>query len=202
MTIGMSWDERFSCEHYVYGEKPNAFLVRHASLLAPGARILVPGDGEGRNGVWLAGMGMNVLSVDSSAVGLAKAKRLAGRHGVAIETQCADLAAWEWPSSEFDAVVAIFLHLPPETCPSIHAAMLRALKPGGLIILQAFRPEQLGFGSGGPKDVSRLYTAALLGADFADADILVNEEALVTLDEGPLHRGPAATVGFVGRRRS
>ena len=70
MALQTIWDERFSGEHYVFGEKPNAFLVRHASLLASGARVLVPGDGEGRNGVWLARTGMDVLSVDSSAVGL------------------------------------------------------------------------------------------------------------------------------------
>ena len=201
MAFQTIWDERFTGEHYVFGEKPNAFLVRYASLLASGARVLVPGDGEGRNGVWLAQMGMDVLSVDSSAVGLGKAKQLAGRHGVSIETEVADLTTWAWPESTFDAAVAIFLHLPPQTCPGIHAAMLKALKPGGLIILQAFRPEQLGYASGGPKDVSWLYTSAMLAADFADADILLNDEELVTLDEGPSHRGPAATVGLVARRR-
>ena len=201
MAFQTIWDERFTGEHYVFGEKPNAFLVRHTPLLASGSRILVPGDGEGRNGVWLARMGMDVLSVDSSAVGLGKAKQLAGRHGVSIETEVADLTTWAWPVSTFDAVVAIFLHLPPQTCPDIHAAMLRALKPCGLIILQAFRPEQLGYASGGPKDVSWLYTSAMLAADFADADILLNDEELVTLDEGPSHRGPAATVGLVARRR-
>ena len=201
MAVPTIWDERFSCEHYVYGETPNAFLVRQASMLASGARVLVPGDGEGRNGVWLARIGMNVLSVDSSTVGLGKAKQLAERHGVTIETEVADLTTWAWPKSKFDAVVAIFLHLPPQTRPDIHAAMLSALKPGGRIILQAFRSEQLSYASGGPKDVSWLYTAAMLAADFSGADILVNEEDLVTLDEGPLHRGPAATVGLIARRR-
>ena len=161
MELHTIWDERFSGEHYVYGEKPNAFLVRHTPLLASGARALVPGDGEGRNGVWLARNGMEVLSVDSSAVGLGKAKQLAERHGVTIKSEVADLTSWAWPESIFDAVVAIFLHLPPQTCSDIHAAMLKALKPSGLIILQAFRPEQLGYASGGPKDVSWLTAVRL-----------------------------------------
>lgn len=201
MTVRMSWDERFAREEYVYGKKPNAFLVRQMAELAPGSRVLVPGDGEGRNGVWLARQGMRVLSVDSSSVGLAKTRRLADDCGVAIETECADLAAWEWPDSEFDAVVSIFLHLPPEVRSDIHAAMLKALKPGGRIILQAFRPEQVGYESGGPRTVSWLYTATMLAADFAEADILINEVELVALDEGPLHQGPAATIGVVARRR-
>ncbi len=201
MTVRMSWDDRFSCEHYVYGEAPNAFLARHASLIPAGARVLVPGDGEGRNGVWLARQGFRVLSVDSSAVGLEKARRLAARHDVTIETEHTDLTAWAWPEAAFDAVVSIFLHLPPETASSIHAAMLKALKPGGLMILQAFRPEQLGCASGGPKDVSWLYTSAILASDFAEAEILLNVEEAVSLEEGPLHRGPAATVGLVARRR-
>lgn len=201
MALQTIWDERFSAGHYVYGEEPNAFLVQHASMLAPGARVLVPGDGEGRNGVWLARMGMKVLSVDSSAVGLHKAKQLAQRHGVSIETEVADLTTWAWPESIFDAVVAIFLHLPPAARSGVHAAMLKALKPGGRVILQAFRPEQLAYTSGGPKDAEWLYTPALLAADFAGGEVLVNEEMLVMLDEGPLHRGPAATVGLVARRR-
>ncbi|MEI6557451.1 MAG: class I SAM-dependent methyltransferase [Rhodospirillaceae bacterium] len=197
----MSWDERFAGEDYVYGTRPNGFLAAQAEALAPGSRVLVPGDGEGRNGVWLARRGMRVHSVDSSAVGLAKARRLAGAHGVVIETECADLAAWRWPDSEFDAVVAIFLHLRPEIRAVLHVAMLKALRPGGRIILQAFRPAQLGYQSGGPREADRLFTAAMLAADFADAEVLVCEEALVSLDEGPLHQGMAATVGFVARRR-
>lgn len=201
MVVQTLWDERFAHKDYVYGVDPNRFLVHHAAVIPRGAHVLVPGDGEGRNGVWLARQGMSVTAVDSSAVGLAKAKHLADHHGVAIDTKCADLATWVWPECQFDAVVAIFLHLPPEICSCIHRAMLRALRPGGWIILQGFSPEQLGYASGGPRDVSWLYTSAMLTADFAGANILLNKEELITLDEGPYHQGLAATVSFVARRR-
>ncbi len=194
------WDERFSEQAFVYGTEPNAFLVEQAVRLAPASRILVPGDGEGRNGVWLAGRGLRVLSVDASAVGLAKARRLAEERGVDIATEVADLAIWKWPVAEFDAVVAVFLHLPPAHRASIHGAMAAALKPGGIVILEAFRPEQLTFGSGGPKDPALLYTAEQLKADFAGLEMLLLDDAVVELGEGKLHSGTAATVRLVARR--
>lgn len=194
------WDERFADKAFLYGTEPNVFLVEQAHRLTPGSRVLLPGDGEGRNGVWLAGRGMNVLSVDASAVGLAKAKALARDRGLSIKTDVADLGVWAWPSNGFDAIVSLFLHLPSTERASIHAKMIDALKPGGILILEAFRPEQLAYSSGGPKDLSLLYTARLLKADFSAIDILLLEDALVDLDEGKLHKGPGATVRLVARK--
>jgi len=194
------WDERFADQEFLYGTEPNVFLVEQAHRLAPGSRILLPGDGEGRNGVWLAGRGMDVLSVDASAVGLAKAQRLARDRGLSIKTDVADLGAWAWPSSGFDAIVSLFLHLASPERASIHGKMIDALKPGGILILEAFRHEQLAYSSGGPKDLALLYTAAQLKAEFRAVDILLLEEALVDLDEGKLHQGPGATVRLVARK--
>ncbi len=195
------WDERFSEEGFVYGTEPNAFLVEQAGCLAPAARVLVPGDGEGRNGVWLAGRGFNVLSVDASAVGIGKAKRLAAERGVDIATEVADLATWKWPVAAFDGVVAVFLHLPPAIRPIVHHCIVAALKPGGIVILEAFRPEQLVYGTGGPKDPAMLYEPRQLMSDFAGTEPLLLEETLIDLDEGKFHSGRAATVRLVARKR-
>ncbi|SBV99789.1 putative Tellurite resistance protein TehB [uncultured Alphaproteobacteria bacterium] len=192
------WDQRFGGEDYVYGTAPNAFLRVQAERLAPGARVLLPGDGEGRNGVWLAERGMEVLSVDASPVGLGKAQRLAAARGVRIATECADLTLWRWPEAAFDAVAAMFLHLPPDARATVHRRIVAALRPGGTVILEAFRPAQLGYASGGPKDVAMLYTPEQLTADFAGLDVRLCEEALVDLDEGTFHAGVAATLRFVG----
>ena len=89
------WDQQFSTAHYKYGTAPNAFLVSQAARVAAGSRVLVPGDGEGRNGVWLAEQGHDVTSIDSSAVGLEKTQSLARSRGVRITTAHADLVAWE-----------------------------------------------------------------------------------------------------------
>ncbi|ACL73834.1 tellurite resistance protein TehB, putative [Thioalkalivibrio sulfidiphilus HL-EbGr7] len=194
------WDERYRESGFAYGEAPNAFLVSHERLYQPGQRALAVADGEGRNGVWLAGRGLQVLSVDRSQVGLDKAELLAASRGVAVETRCVDLAEWDWPEAAFDHVVAVFAHFPPDIRQQIHRAMLRALKPGGVLLLEAFSPEQLDYESGGPRDPAMLYSAVMLREDFVDGDIEEIAETLTTLDEGPYHQGPAAVTRALVRR--
>jgi SAM-dependent methyltransferase len=162
--------------------------------------VLAVGDGEGRNGVWLAQQGMRVSSVDASAEGVKKALRLALDRGVGLSAHCADVTAWDWPQGAYDALAVVFMHLPPDQRPAVHQQMAAALKPGGLLLLEAFRPEQLALTSGGPKDAALLYSADLLRQDFADLEILELAEAVPTLDEGPFHQGPAATLQLVARR--
>jgi cyclopropane fatty-acyl-phospholipid synthase-like methyltransferase len=195
------WDERFGEPGYAYGTEPNAFLVSCRSLLKPGMKTLAVADGEGRNGVWLAQQGLEVLSVDGSGVGLAKARALAAERGVAIRTELADLTSWQWPQAGYDLVAAIFIHFPPEHRARMHRAMLEALKPGGVLIMEAFTPEQLKYRTGGPPVAEMLYTAPMLRTDFAGAEIVSLEETLTDLAEGPYHRGRAAVVRLILRRR-
>lgn len=197
---GRFWDERFDRAEYVYGTAPNAFLAARAKTLPPGGTALAVADGEGRNGVWLAERGFAVTSVDASPVGLQKAMKLGLRRNVRLTTVCADLTDWAWPQGQFDLVAAIFIHFRPDVRARMHARMLQAARPGGLVILEAFRPEQLVLGTGGPQAAEMLYTPAMLRDDFAEADILSLESAEPDLDEGPLHAGRAATVRLVARR--
>lgn len=191
------WDRKFSVDHYQYGQAPNTHLAAQAARLPAGGRALVPGDGEGRNGVWLAERGFQVVSVDSSAIGLEKARRLAVGRGVGLATVQADLTTWDWPVGQFDVVASIFLHLPPVARARAHAGMVTALRSGGVLVLEAFSPAQLGRGSGGPKEVELLYRAEALRADFAALTILELVEADAALDEGPLHQGLGAVVRLV-----
>ena len=193
------WDAKFEGQDYKYGTRPNAFLVDKSWRLKPGARILVPGDGEGRNGVWLAEQGHSVVTVDASPRGIQKATKLALDRGVRLNASCADLRDWAWPTGVFDVVVATFLHLTPDHRPGIHRSMLQAVVPGGLVILEAFTPDQLQYRSGGPKAPAMLYSADLLRDDFATADILELEETETELAEGPYHAGRAAVVRLVAR---
>jgi 2-polyprenyl-3-methyl-5-hydroxy-6-metoxy-1,4-benzoquinol methylase len=194
------WDQQFAVDGFKYGMEPNAFLRSEAGRLTSGARILVPGDGEGRNSVWLATQGHRVLAMDASSVGLQKAQTLAAERGVTIETVLADLADWEPKAGRFDAVVLTFVHLPLHLRPLAHRRLARALKPGGLLLLEAFHPKQLGCSSGGPKQVEMLYTLADLRSDFSG--LLAEESAAeceVTLDEGPGHQGAAWATRYIGR---
>lgn len=195
------WDGRFADSGHYYGTRPNGFLVDQAWRLPPKARVLAVADGEGRNGVWLAEQGHKVVAVDASPRGLQKASTLALQRGVSLSTICADLRDWDWPDAVYDAVAAIFFHLPSTTRQTLHRRMLAAVKPGGVAILEAFRPDQLPLTSGGPKNPDMLFTAAMLREDFADADILLCEETRAELYEGPGHRGPAELVRLVARRR-
>lgn len=194
------WDNRYRESGYAYGEAPNAFLVGHQRVYRAGQTVLAVADGEGRNGVWLASRGLRVLSVDHSPVGLEKARALAAREGVTLETRCVDLAEWDWPEARFDHVVAIFAHFPPSLRQVIHRRMLRALKPGGLLLLEAFSPEQVDLPGGGPPDPAMLYSAVMLREDFVDGDIEEIAETLTSLDEGPYHQGQAAVTRALVRR--
>ena len=195
------WDQNYSATaDFKYGEQPNAFLVAQATRLAPASPILLPGDGEGRNSVWLASQGHAVFAVDGSAVGIARAQDLARRRGVAIHTTHADLADWSPEPGSFDAVVSTYLHLPPALRAPVHRKLVHALRPGGLLILEAFHPDQMPLASGGPKNEAMLYTLAMLRADFADMTELLAEETDTVLDEGSGHQGPAKVTRWIGQR--
>jgi cyclopropane fatty-acyl-phospholipid synthase-like methyltransferase len=194
------WNSRYAEAGFAYGTEPNAFLVTQKNLLKPGMKALAVADGEGRNGVWLAQQGLDVLSVDASDVGQRKTRELAADRGVTIHTEQADLTRWAWPESRFDLVVSIYVHFPPEVRARMHRAMFNALKPGGLLILEAFTPKQLQYKSGGPPVLEMLYTADMLRIDFAGAEIRQAEECVTDLEEGKYHRGPGAVVRLVLRR--
>lgn len=198
------WDQRFAAPEYKYGTEPNAFLREQAHRLSPASRVLLPGDGEGRNSVWLAQQGHQVLAVDSSAVGLAKAQALARQRGLAsMATLQADLADWAPPADSADALVLVFVHLPGAWRAAAHRRLAQAVVTGGWLLVESFHPQQLGRPSGGPQDADLLPTLDQLRADFAGlADEWVGWEGEVVLDEGPGHQGPALVSRWLGRRRA
>lgn len=197
------WDQNFSIAGHKYGTAPNAFLVSEAHRLRPASDVLVPGDGEGRNGVWLAQQGHRVTAMDGSTVGLQKARALAAERGVSLTTVHGDLADWAPAPAGFDAVVLTFVHLPTAIRADAHRRLAAGLRPGGLLLLEAFHPQQLQHASGGPKDETMLFTPELLRADFGDTlEELLAWHGEVTLDEGPGHQGKAHVTRFVGQMRA
>lgn len=196
------WNERFAAPGYRFGTAPNRFLESQKHRLMKGQRALAVADGEGRNGVWLARQGLQVTSVDISPVGQAKARALAKEAGVAMEIVEADLAAWAWPAAAYDVVVAIFIQFaPPPVRAKIFAAMQAALKPGGLLILEGYRPKQLDYGTGGPPVAENMYTRELLESAFAGMDVLHLAEYDAEIAEGSGHKGMSALIDFVARKR-
>jgi cyclopropane fatty-acyl-phospholipid synthase-like methyltransferase len=199
--MATSWDERFAGEEYLYGTAPNRWLEAQAGHLTPGSRVLSLAEGEGRNGVWLATRGHRVEAVDGSRVGMEKARRLAEARGVTIQTTVADLGQYQPAPGAYDAVIWIFLHLAPPLRALVFSRAQAALVPGGRLIMEVFTPRQLAFTSGGTRQVEALYEPEAVRRGFPEVDweVLVEEE--IDLDEGPLHRGRAAVVRGLGRRR-
>jgi cyclopropane fatty-acyl-phospholipid synthase-like methyltransferase len=127
------WNQRFSGEDYLFGTAPNAFLASQRALLHPGQTALAVADGEARNGVFLAEQGLDVLSIDFSANGLAKARRLAAARGVALRTEQVDLFAWDWHGRSFDIIAAIFIQFAtPAQRTALFADIKQSLAPGGI----------------------------------------------------------------------
>jgi len=196
------WDQHYTAPGYKYGTAPNRFLAEQAHRLHTGSRVLLPGDGEGRNSVWLAAQGHQVHAVDSSGVGLAKAQALASEREVQITTTQADLSLWTPEPGSFDAVVLVYLHLPDSLRQPVLQKLARALRPGGLWLLEAFHPGQLAHSSGGPKDASMLYTPELLASDtgtWLEHELLWHGNT--ELDEGPGHQGTAHVTRQLAKRK-
>jgi SAM-dependent methyltransferase len=184
------WNQRYEGAEPLFGHEPNEYLRAKTPLLPPGGSVLCVADGDGRNSVWLARQGLRVQAFDISAVGVAKARRLAADAGVEVDHRVCACDAWPWAAATHDAVVAIFIQFAdPATRATLFAQMARALKPGGVLVLQGYTPRQLALRTGGPSEVSHLYTAELLREAFADLQI---EERSTTRPSSTKARGTSA----------
>jgi SAM-dependent methyltransferase len=195
------WEARYAVPDYAFGKEPNYFLRSCKTLLPRSGRALAVADGEGRNGVWLAEQGLDVTSIDFSPTAQAKARGLAAEQRVAVNFEQTDVHRWTYPEAAFDVVVEIFTQfsLPDERALK-WAGMRRALRSGGLLILQGYTPKQLDYGTGGPKQIENLYTRALLEGTFGDfRDMKIVEEER-EMREGASHVGMSAVIGLTGRK--
>lgn len=192
------WDRRFADAAYFYGTEPNCFVAEQAARIS--GPVLSLGEGEGRNAVFLASRGLDVLGVDGSRTGLAKAQRLAAERGVSIRTLVADLAHYVPECGHYGTALSVFTHLPSalrlELAPRVEAA----LRPGGLLVMEAYAERQMARDTGGPKDLDMLMTADKLRAEFAGLQPLLLQEIEREVHEGQGHTGMAWVVQFVGQK--
>ena len=192
------WDVRYAGDAYLFGVTPNAFLTAQAGRLWRGASVLAVADGEGRNGVWLAEHGLEVLSIDASPVAQEKAAKLAKQRGVRLQLECVDLETWAFPAAQFDVVAAIFVQFAgPDLRARMFDGMKRALKPGGLLLLEGYGPRQLEYRTGGPSNLENLYTEAMLLEAFGDLQIVELRSYDAEIAEGDGHKGISALVDLV-----
>ena len=193
------WNERYATDEFAYGTEPNSFLVQNANLLT--SPVLSLAEGEGRNAVFLASLGLDVLGVDASDVGLAKAQRLAASRGLTIRTEVADLASYEPPENHYGSVISISAHLPSKVRNRFYPHVERSLKPGGVILLEAYAKAQISRNTGGPKDLDLLVDLADLQQQFPNCEPLLAQEIEREVIEGKFHTGLACVVQFIARKK-
>ena len=190
-NAGDQWDRRFDVERYLYGTEPVRFLEENIDRL-PKGKALCLAAGEGRNAVWLAAQGYDVTAMDASPVGLEKAAALAAERGVTIRTEVGDLRhGYDMGESEYDLITDFYYH---DT--AMLPAVMRALKPGGMFILQNFSIDQLETNRFGPKNPDYLVKPNELLGHFDGYRILFYEDTVVDLDEG-MHQGAGAVVRMI-----
>lgn len=194
------WDERYAQEKYYYGKEPNEFLKFCVDSNPPG-KILLPGDGEGRNSVYAASKGWEVFSFDQSIMGQKKALQLASEMNVTINYEVCDLEDYDLRENAYDMIALIYVHLFPGQRILSHKRFIDALKPGGKLVMEVFSKKQLGNSSGGPHQLDLLYDVDELKVDFAPLKILRAEELTVFKDEDSVgHHGEAEIIRFIGTK--
>lgn len=193
------WEERYGASAYVYGTEPNDFLRSNIGSL-PAGDVLCLAEGEGRNAVFLAAAGRRVHSVDFAESGVAKTLRLASQRGVEVAAVVADLATYDVGTECWDAVVSIFAHLPADIRRDLHRRVVRALRPGGVLMLEAYTPDQIGRGTGGPQVAELTVTLAELRGELAGLEFVHAVETERSIVEGAGHTGLGAVVQLIARK--
>ena len=193
------WETRYSAPGYAFGREPNYFLAACKDLLPKTGKVLCVADGEGRNGVWLAEQGLDVVSLDFSPSAQAKAATLARERSVTLTIERGDVHNWAYPEAAFDVVCEVFTQFStPAERAAKWAGMKKALKRNGLLVLIGYTPRQLQYGTGGPKEVEKLYTRAMLEEAFSQFhDVKIAEEEL-DMHEGASHAGLSAVIHLTG----
>jgi len=195
------WDKRYAAPGYLFGTEPAIFLKTYSDYLIAGETALAVADGEGRNSVFMAGKGLGVTAMDGSPVAVDKARELAISKNVDVDFSVADVLTWEWDKGDFDLVVGIFIQfVGPEKRGQMLRGMTQCLKPGGIILLHGYTPEQLEFGTGGPPFVENMYTENMLRAIFDDFDIITLKSYHQEVQEGRGHSGMSALIDLVARK--
>ncbi|HLV43190.1 MAG TPA: class I SAM-dependent methyltransferase [Brumimicrobium sp.] len=199
------WNERYSKNGFAYGQEPNVFFKEELAKLKPG-RILLPGDGEGRNGVYAASLGWEVESFDISSEGKHKAEQLANKHGLQINYKLGALESLSYAPESFDVIALIFTHFNPEIRAEYNKEFVDLLKPGGVIISESFSKNHIQYNTedpkvGGPKDVRFLNSLEETNEDFSDLEVIQLMQVEERFNEGGFHVGKGEVIHFVGRKK-
>jgi len=194
------WNERYSSKEYVYGKEPNQFLKEQLHKIIPPGKLLLPGEGEGRNAIYAAKLGWRVDGFDQSSVAKLKALKLAEENNVTINYSNIDLEIFTPQKNFYDCAAIIFVHLSPDFRSELHKKIIDSIKLKGKIILELFSKNQFGKNSGGPQDLSMLSSIEEIENDFKQMKPILLKEENIFLNEGKNHTGQASVIRFVGEK--
>lgn len=194
------WDERYGADDYMYGKEPNDFLKQNIDAIPQGS-VMCLADGEGRNSVFVASTGRAAWSVDLSTHGPRKTTKLAAERKVEVHSETADLATFDLGQNRWDAIVSVFAHMPKEVRADLHQRVVAALKPGGVFLLEAYTPAQVGRGTGGPQDTSLTMQLDDLRMELAPLQFEFGQEIERNVIEGTGHTGMASVVQVIARKK-
>lgn len=193
------WDLRYSEPGFAYGMEPNTFFVEVLDSFSPG-RLLLPGEGEGRNAIYAAGNGWKVCAFDQSIVARDKALEWAASMDLQFDYRQINLEEFNCIKPVFDLIALIYIHMLPETRFQFHSQLSACLKPGGKIIMECFHKNQLSYGTGGPPIEELLYHEDDIRADFIDLAIELCEERVLDISEGKYHSGQSSVVRLIANK--
>lgn len=200
------WNNRYADAEFAYGTAPNQFLAEQLANYQLTGRALFAAEGEGRNAVYAAKSGLRVDAFDLSTEGKQKADRLAAVHNLQINYQTGEFTELNYEPATYDVLALIYAHFPADRKQEMNRQLAEFVKPGGLVIFEAFGSRHLAYRSanpavGGPGAQEMLFSVAEIEETFADFEPLYLAEETVNLNEGKYHRGEGSVVRFVGRRR-
>ena len=199
------WNERYGEKEYAYGEEPNVFYKQEIDRIAQVGKALFVAEGEGRNAVYAAEKGWEVIAFDTSEQGGEKAQRLAASRQVKIDYRVGTFEETIEENERFDLIVFIYAHLPEKERGILFQKCLKQLNSEGKIILEAFSKGHLKYREinpsvGGPGVSDLLLSVDELKKAFRILSILKVEEHVIDLKEGKYHNGQGKVIRVVGKK--
>lgn len=198
------WNQRYSENGFAYGTAPNKYFFEKIKTLKPG-KILLPAEGEGRNGVLAASLGWQVHAFDISDKAKVKAETLAKQNNVELKYDVGTIEEIHIPKNNFDAVGLIYAHFPLNVKLKYYKILIESLKIGGHIILEGFSKNHLEVNlankySMGPQNKEMLFSIDEIKDEFSNFQIVELLEKQVILNEGVYHKGLGSVIRFFGKK--
>jgi SAM-dependent methyltransferase len=193
------WDMRYSEPGLAYGSEPNEFFRQVIDSMKPG-KILLPGEGEGRNAIYAASVGWEVTALDISEVARKKALEWAAREKLKLDYYVTPLEEYDGGTRDFDLIALIYLHMPASIRSIVHSSLIRYLTQGGTLMMEAFHKQQINQGTGGPRIPDLLYSEKEIADDFRQLNVALLEHLAEDIYEGKYHQGASEIIRFRGIR--